>query len=112
VTSHKSNPPKTFRAEYNAVKNHMHNTLGITKEDIQQIIKETVQTEIQKIYNRNYLEMTIERIVKAEIYGAYRGYSYWQKDAFKNKVTNLLTSQVAETIANQLKIDVQVSKDI
>lgn len=103
----KKNPPKEFRAEYNAVKNHLHNTLGITKADIHLIIKETIQTEIQKVYNQAYLEYTIEKIIKEEIYGTAKA-RYWQKDGFKQHIAKKLTDQLIDTVANQLSIDVQI----
>lgn len=36
-------------SEYKQVKNHIHNTLGIDKEYVQNVIRETVRDEVQKL---------------------------------------------------------------
>ncbi|WP_411735078.1 hypothetical protein [Paenibacillus sp. M2] len=105
-----SKPPKEFRAEYNAVKNYMHNELGITKDDILQIIKETVQTEISKVNKIAYIERTIEDVVKQELYGSFRS-DYWSRDAFKQRVSKVLTDNLADIVASQLSISVEVNKE-
>lgn len=110
---HNSNPPKTFRAEYNAVKNYIHNTLEITKDDIKQIIKEAVEEEIRKLRNDNYFEHTVGKFVSDEIHRAFNGSSFWtNKEMFKKKVAEELSRQVVDTIANQLTIDVSVNRSI
>lgn len=109
LISQTKNPPKVFRAEYNAVKNYIHNELGITKDDIFKIIKETVQDEIQKAYNSNYIQQQIERTVNAEIYGCFKP-DYWSRDALRQRVSKVLTDNLTDIVANQLSINVDVIK--
>ncbi|TVY09826.1 hypothetical protein [Paenibacillus cremeus] len=106
----KKNPPKEFRAEYNAVKNHMHNTLGITKEDIQKIIVETVQTEIQRVINHGDIERMTTNYVNLLVQRAIDRGSYWTN--FEKVVASRLKDEITNTIAEQLTIDVQVKKSV
>lgn len=106
-----TNTPKVLRSEYNAVKNHIHNTLNLTKEDITQIIKETVHTEVGKIIKHGDIDQIIQNIIRNEIYETMRDRRYfWNTDTFRSLVSKKLNEGICDIISNQLSINVEVNK--
>ncbi len=92
---------------YKEVKNVIHNDLGITKEYIDDVIKKTVQNEIQILMND---EGFIRGLVEKEV-----AYSLYRKDNDRwhtiydasNYIEDKITKTILETVKEKLIIDLK-----
>lgn len=89
---------------YKEVKNVIHNDLGITKQYIDDVIKETVQTEIDKLINdgcfiRGLIENEVMEALKRKDNNGWR--TLHDATTF---ITNEINSTILETVRNKLEI--------
>lgn len=96
-------------SSYHDIKNYIHNDLGITKEYIDKIIRETVNTEIHKILND---EPRIKRTIEDEIIrcckvyksdGSRRSFVISTMDDIYNRIDTEIHNIVRERLIIKLK---------
>lgn len=96
-------------SSYHDIKNYIHNDLGITKEYIDGIIRETVNTEIHKILND---EPRIKRTIEDEIIrcckvyksdGSRRSFVISTMDDIYNRIDTEIHNIVRERLIIKLK---------
>jgi uncharacterized membrane protein YheB (UPF0754 family) len=91
------------KREYKAVKNFIHNTLGIGgREEIRgmlkDVVKEIVAEELQKYFQTRAFSETLKQ--------CYGGSKYWYDTAFREAVTKEIHKAVGELVLNQINIEV------
>ena len=89
---------------YKEVKNVIHNDLGITKQYIDDVIKETVQSEIDKLINdrcfiRGLIENEVMEALKRKDNNGWR--TLHDATTF---IKNEINSTILETVRNKLEI--------
>ena len=97
-----------MRPQYKEVKNHIHNTLGITKEDILQIIREQVQEEIRKLIVSNELEERIENSIRSHIHTVL-GRGLKGEAVLRDMIQREIVNQVSRTVSQKLDVKLAVS---
>lgn len=83
------------KTTYKELKNYIHNELGLSKEDIREMIEETVQKELT-----HYLQQTFKA----------SNLEYYLKNAINERVNSILdshdfSSRLASLVFDNLKID-------
>ena len=94
---------------YRAIKNVIHNDLGITKEYINNVIQDTVKTEINKlINNESFITSLIKGEVLHSIYNEDSKTWHLIRDAsgwIKDEVTGTIVNEVKNKLEIRLKND-------
>lgn len=94
---------------YRAIKNVIHNDLGITKEYINNVIQDTVKKEIDKlINNESYIISLIKGEVLHSIYNEDSKTWHLIRDAsgwIKDEVTGTIVNEVKNKLEIRLKDD-------
>lgn len=99
---------KNQRGCYKEVKNHLHNTLEVSKEYIDEIIKESVQFEISRLIKDGFFQRSIDQSVQNEIRKAYtNGFD----NTFYNNVRGIIGKEVGKLVAGRLNIDVTITDE-
>jgi len=94
------------RNNYKEFKNYVHNELKISKEEIQSIIKETVNDEINKLIGSQYFEHLIEKTVRNLIKEQFNF-----SNTFRDNVRGIVANEVGKQIASHMKINVEFSEN-
>lgn len=92
---------------YKEVKNAIHNDLGLTKEDIYDVVIETVKDEIDKLMNdEGFIRGLVEKEVARSLYR--KDSSKWHTiyDA-ANYVEDKITSTILQTVKDKLVISLK-----
>ncbi|MCY8997892.1 hypothetical protein [Bacillus inaquosorum] len=101
---------KTFEnknSRYKEIKNLIHNDLGITRQDIQEMISVAVSNEVQKVFESGKLDRIVGAKVDSLIEEGFRegGRLLY---GFKERVSQTVSDEVGKRIANVLNINVEL----
>ncbi|AHN66670.1 hypothetical protein Bcp1_195 [Bacillus phage Bcp1] len=92
---------------YKEVKNHIHNTLGLTKEDIQYMIQQTVNKELSILLRSEELHHRIQGHIETKVNDVLgRGYS--KREQLVEKVEDTVRREIASRLTGLLEISIQV----
>lgn len=92
---------------YKEVKNHIHNTLGITKEDIQYMIQQTVSEQLGILLRSEELHHRIQHHIETKVNDVLgRGYS--KREQLVEKVEDTVRREIASRLTGLLEISIQV----
>ncbi|MCF7618596.1 hypothetical protein P9D57_00820 [Bacillus sonorensis] len=98
---------KDKKRGYKEVKNFIHNELGITKEDIQEMIRIAVSNEVKKAAEsgefQSFISSKIDSLIE-EGFGDGGRLLY----GFKERVSQTVSNEVGKRIANNLNISVEL----
>ncbi|MEG7882577.1 hypothetical protein [Bacillus paranthracis] len=101
----------TIHRNYKEFKNLIHNELKMDKEEIRELIRETIAVETKVIMDgkEDYINTCIESYIKHLI---KRGMSDNGKLAFgfKERIATMVSNEVGRFIANQLEFDIKVKE--
>lgn len=98
--------------KYKMFKNFMYNELGITKDDIQYWIQESIKEEVKKVIDKRMsendkfdLDLEIDRVIKDEIYRTilHPEKIYCSK---KQAFQDIIRKEIAKIIAEYIKIEI------
>lgn len=85
--------------KYKMFKNYMTNELGITKEDIQEWVQESVNQEVKKLVNQEYKKFSIEKVIENSI---LENENYFTGRRLREDISQ----KIANTIIDKIKINV------
>ena len=92
---------------YKEVKNAIHNDLGLTKEDIYDVVIETVKDEIDKLMNdEGFSRGLVEKEVARSLYRKDNSKWHTIYDA-ANYVEDKITSTILQTVKDKLVISLK-----
>ncbi|MED2979564.1 hypothetical protein P4284_23205, partial [Bacillus swezeyi] len=98
---------KDKKRGYKEVKNFIHNELGITKDDIQEMIRIAVSNEVKKAAEsgefQSFISSKIDSLIE-EGFGDGGRLLY----GFKERVSQTVSNEVGKRIANNLNISVEL----
>lgn len=106
---------------YKELKNLIHNELGITRDDMNEIINKIVRDEITEAVGRNghFIRTAIKEIIKEEMMLAIHNQKYpksnrnlWSYNTEKNDFNTFISEILKEEIVKLLKEQFDVSFDI
>lgn len=109
---------------YKEIRNIIHNEIGITKEDILNVIKEITQQEIQKYIEKNkgLINKDIKEIINHQMGIAVKNTNYpsvnnkirlfddTNKTTFEDYLVGVMTENIIKEMKNNFKINVEVEK--
>ena len=97
-----------MKPNYKEVKNHIHNTLGITREDILDIIQQFVEEQIElKLNNRDIKELFENCMDKSIARGLNRVLnSGGNISTLRGKVISLLNTELTRQLAEKISINI------
>ncbi|MGX9951630.1 hypothetical protein ACS9SB_0016570 [Bacillus subtilis] len=104
---------KTFENKnsgYKEIKNLIHNDLGITRQDIQEMISVAVSNEVQKLFESGKLDIIVGAKIDSLIEEGFRDGGRLLY-GFKERVSQTVSDEVGKRIANVLNIKVEVRGD-
>jgi len=81
--------------KYKMFKNYMMNELGISREDIQNWIKESIKEEIKKHIKSTYETVNIESEIRKNVNNVLT--DNWNSNRFKNEVYEAISKEVVKT---------------
>ena len=91
----------------NEVKNHIHNTLGFSKESLQELIKETVDKEAKKLINSDMFNYIVKNHIHDLVRNSIRGDNWTLDGAVKGYLKKIM----AEMVFDKFKIDVSLKEE-
>lgn len=92
---------------YRAIKNTIHNDLGITKEYIYEVIQKTVKDEIDKLMNdKCFIRGLVEKEIARSLYKKDNNKWHMIYDA-ANYVDDKITSTILQTVKEKLVISLK-----
>lgn len=97
---------------YSEVKNFIHNDLKITKEYINNIIRETVKCEIRKSFkDTGFLNQVVKAQVKEILNTEYTNPKYKPLFELNELIYDKVCEEVCKTVSNNVKINVGINSD-
>ena len=91
---------------YKDIKNYIHNELGITKEYVQDVIREIVAIEVDKKFNdEEYIKNEVRRIIVYELNNEIDK-SHWHTI---HDLSSLVKDEITKTIMEEVKNKVVIS---
>ena len=100
-------------SNYSDVKNYIHNDLGITKQDVENIIIKTVKDEIDKLFkDESRLTYIIEGIVQRAIKEDKHKTLYHLLLNFDSLLDHKITETVFNEVKSKLKIELVGDEEI
>ncbi|WP_346997114.1 hypothetical protein [Bacillus velezensis] len=103
---------KTFvnkNSVYKEVKNYIHNELGISRQDVQEMISIAVSNEVQKMSESGKLDRIAGAKIEALIEEGFKNGSRLLY-GFKERVSQTVSDEVGKRIANVLNINVKLKE--
>ncbi|MCY9376562.1 hypothetical protein MOF34_15910 [Bacillus sp. T17B1] len=103
---------KAFENEnsvYKEMKNFIHNDLGISRQDIQEMISVAVSNEVQKMYESGKLDSIAGAKIESLIEEGFRDGGR-MPHGFKERVSQTVSEEVGKRIAKILNINVELKK--
>lgn len=92
-----------MRSNYQEVKNYLHNDLGITKDYVQDILKEMIVEEVRKLVNSGCIERAIENDVSNRVGTTFgRGLG----SNFESNVRGIIAKEVGRKLVENMNISV------
>uniref|UniRef100_UPI001115F966 hypothetical protein n=1 Tax=Salmonella enterica TaxID=28901 RepID=UPI001115F966 len=104
---------KTFEDKnsgYKEIKNLIHNDLGITRQDIQEMISVAVSNEVQKLFESGKLDIIVGAKIDSLIEEGFRDGGRLLY-GFKERVSQTVSDEVGKRIANVLNINVELKEE-
>ncbi|MBL4968946.1 hypothetical protein I5F18_11990 [Bacillus halotolerans] len=104
---------KTFENKnsgYKEMKNLIHNDLGITRQDIQEMISVAVSNEVQKLFESGKLDIIVGVKIDSLIEEGFRDGGRLLY-GFKERVSQTVSDEVGKRIANVLNINVELKEE-
>ncbi|QGI05099.1 hypothetical protein GII78_11115 [Bacillus subtilis] len=104
---------KTFETKnsgYKEIKNLIHNDLGITKQDIQEMISVAVSNEVQKMSESGKLDSIAGLKIESLIEEGFRDGGRLLY-GFRERVSQTVSDEVGKRIANVLNINVELKEE-
>ncbi|ASS60663.1 hypothetical protein CHN56_00118 [Bacillus velezensis] len=104
---------KTFENKNNAykeVKNYIHNELGISRQNVQEMISIAVSNEVQKMSESGKLDRIAGEKIESLIEEGFRNGGRLLH-GFKERVTQTVSDEVGKRIANVLNINVELKEE-
>ncbi|UNE51159.1 hypothetical protein F5K02_09955 [Bacillus amyloliquefaciens] len=101
---------KTFENKnsgYKEVKNYIHNEIGISRQDVQEMISIAVSNEVQKMSESGKLDRIAGAKIEALIEEGFKNGSRLLY-GFKERVSETVSEEVGKRIANVLNINVEL----
>jgi Arc/MetJ-type ribon-helix-helix transcriptional regulator len=107
---------------YKEVKNFMHNDLGITKEQMHEIISKIVKEEVKDLVGQNgeFIRYAIREVIKEEMMHAIYVQKYptrtrdiWNRskpEEFRKFISDILKEEVVEMLRGQFDISFDFTK--
>ncbi|KJR69247.1 hypothetical protein [Bacillus velezensis] len=95
---------------YKEVKNYIHNELGISRQDIQEMISIAVSNEVQKMSESGKLDRIAGEKIESLIEEGFRDGSRLLY-GFKERVSETVSEEVGKRIANVLNINVELKEE-
>ncbi|MEK4315791.1 hypothetical protein NSQ37_15230 [Bacillus sp. FSL P4-0334] len=92
---------------YKEVKNYIHNELGISRQDVQEMISIAVSNEVQKMSESGKLDRIAGAKIEALIEEGFKNGSRLLY-GFKERVSETVSEEVGKRIANVLNINVEL----
>ena len=97
-----------MKPNYKEVKNHIHNTLGITREDILDIIQQFVEEQIElKLNNRDIKELfenCMDKSIERDLNRILN--SGGNISTLRGKVISLLNTELTRQLAEKISINI------
>ena len=98
---------------YKEIKNYIHNEEKITKEEIRDIIRQSINEEVQKVVylKRELIDKTISNYIETAVRNAVtsNGNGYFAND-FKTRVTGRLSDEMANFISKKIQLDIKIKE--
>lgn len=101
---------KNKNSGYKEMKNLIHNELGITRQDIQEMISAAVSNEVQKMFESGKLDSIVGGKIESLIEEGFTDGGRLLY-GFKERVSQTVSDEVGKRIANVLNIKVEVRGD-
>ncbi|MBR0007827.1 hypothetical protein [Bacillus subtilis] len=98
---------KNKNSGYKDMKNFIHNELGITRQDIQEMISAAVSNEVQKMFESGKLDRIAGAKIGKLIEEGFRDRGRLLY-GFKERVSQIVSDEVGKRIANNLNISVEL----
>ncbi len=95
---------------YKEIKNLIHNDLGITRQDIQEMISVAVYNEVQKLFESGKLDIIVGAKIDSLIEEGFRDGGRLLY-GFKERVSQTVSDEVGKRIANVLNINVELKEE-
>ncbi len=93
-------------SNYSDVKNYIHNDLGITKQDVEDIIIKTVKDEIDKLFkDQSRLTAIVEGIIRQTIKEDQHKILYHLLINFDSLLDEKITKTIFNEVKSKLKIE-------
>lgn len=94
---------------YKEVKNHIHNDLKISREDILEVIRQETQKQIETFMKdesnfQNFIRKAFEDSVKIAICGDNWAFG----SSFKDKITSIIRDKIGQMVVDKLDIKVKI----
>lgn len=100
---------------YKEVKNYLHNELGITREEMQEIIIKIVREEVHQTIGQNgeFIKTATREIIRQEMMAAFNDkypslhknmYFYPEKDEFKKFISNVIKEEILDTLRDRFNL--------
>lgn len=97
---------------YKEIKNVIHNDMKITKDDIKNIIIDTVRDEIIKIMNdEQFIESVVRSQLKSILNIEYTNPKYKRLFSLNELIYDNVCSEISKTVSENIKISVGLNKD-
>lgn len=97
---------------YIEVKNYIHNDLGISKEYIQDVIKETVREEVKKLMKDDcFLNSMLKSQVKDILNKEYTHPEYRKLFKLNEFIYDGVCREISKTVSENIKIQVGLNKE-
>lgn len=111
---------------YKEVKNFMHNELGITKEEMHEIITKIVRDEVSDAVGQNgeFIRTAIREIIRQEMIFAINGEEYprvrrniWDytkesKSPFSKFISDILKEEILEMFRSQFDVGIDIKEKL
>ncbi|WP_244805578.1 hypothetical protein [Bacillus velezensis] len=95
---------------YKELKNLIHNELGISRQDVQEMISIAVSNEVQKMSESGKLDRVAGEKIESLIAEGF-GNGSRLLHGFKERVSQTVSNEVGKRIANVLNINVELKKE-
>ncbi len=101
---------RTIGSNYAAVKNLIHNEMGISKDDLKDLIRQIFSEEILRLLKSDKdaidhtIKLHINKLVENALSDGYR-------NNFKDKVANQLTAEISKFVYTLLEVSVRLKED-
>lgn len=97
---------------YKEVKNHIHNTLKITKDDIQDTIQKTVVDEIHKLMeDSSFINELVRYQVKNILRDKYTKPKYKRLFSLNELIYDRVCDEISKTVKENIQIKVGLNTD-